>query len=262
MFVAAVVPGVLAALGYMLAIAVTVRLNPEAGPAAKPAPLSRASAIDAVAVAAIFFLVIGGIYTGRFTPTEGAAVGAFLTGAMALFAGRMRGRGLVECLLGTAQQSAMIFLILFGAEIFNAALALSQLPQQVAQAVAESGWSPFLVLTAMLVIYLVFGCIMDSLSMILLTIPIFFPVISALDFGMGAEETAIWFGVLTLIVVEVGLITPPVGLNVFIINAMAPDVPITQTYRGVLPFLASDIVRVVLLVSFPAIALALPRLLQ
>ena len=262
MFAAAVVPGVLAALGYMLTIAIYVRLDPKAGPAAKPAPLSRASARDAVAVAAIFTLVIGGIYTGRFTPTEGAAVGAFLTGAMALVAGRMRGRGLVECLLGAAQQSAMIFLILFGAEIFNAALALSQLPQQAAQAVAESGWSPFMVLTAMLLIYLLFGCVMDSLSMILLTIPIFFPVISALDFGMGPEETAIWFGVLTLIVVEVGLITPPVGLNVFIINGMAPDVPITQTYRGVLPFLVSDIVRVVLLVSFPAIALALPRLLQ
>jgi TRAP-type C4-dicarboxylate transport system permease large subunit len=108
----------------------------------------------------------------------------------------------------------------------------------------------------------VFGCVMDSLSMILLTIPVFFPVISSLDFGLGPEETAIWFGILALIVVEVGLITPPVGLNVFIINAIADDVPITDTYRGVLPFLASDVVRVVLLVSAPAITLALPRLLE
>ena len=136
------------------------------------------------------------------------------------------------------------------------------MPQQAARAVAESGWSPMLVLGAMLLLYLVFGCVMDSLSMILLTIPVFFPVISALDFGLGAEETAIWFGVLALIVVEVGLITPPVGLNVFIINGIAREVPITETYRGVMPFLATDAVRVALLVAFPAITLALPRLLE
>ena len=262
MFVAAVIPGILAALGYMLAIAIHVRRHPDAGPAAPRQALSRASLLNALAVGVIFVLVIGGIYTGRFTPTEGAAVGAFLTAVMAFVAGRMRAKGLIECLLGAASQSAMIFLILFGAEVFNAALALSRMPQEAAAAVAASGWSPMLVLAAMLLLYLAFGCVMDSLSMILLTIPIFFPVISALDFGMGPEETAIWFGVLALIVVEVGLITPPVGLNVFIINGLAPDIPITQTYRGVLPFLASDIVRVVLLVAFPAITLALPRLLQ
>jgi tripartite ATP-independent transporter DctM subunit len=264
MFIAAVVPGVIAALGYMVAIAVYVRIHPEAGPAAPKASLrlGRASLINSILVLMIFVVVIGGIYSGRFTPTEGAAVGAFLTGAMAFTVGRMRGQGLVVCLLGTAQASAMIFLILFGAEVFNAALALSQMPQQAAQAVAAAGWSPMTVLVGMLLLYLVFGCVMDSLSMILLTIPVFFPVISSLDFGLGPEETAIWFGILALIVVEVGLITPPVGLNVFIINAIADDVPITDTYRGVLPFLASDVVRVVLLVSAPAITLALPRLLE
>ncbi len=263
MFMAAVIPGVLAALGYMLAIAVYVRLNPEAGPAAAPETLRRdvGSSLRSAMVLIIFVIVIGGIYTGRFTPTEGAAVGAFLTAVMAFTVGRMRLAGLKACLLGAGEASAMIFLILFGAELFNAALALTQMPQQAAQAVAEAGWSPWIILTAMLLLYLVFGCVMDSLSMILLTVPIFFPIIAVLDFGMGYEETAIWFGVLALIVVEVGLITPPVGLNVFIINGIARDVPITQTYRGVLPFLASDFIRVAFLVGFPAITLALPRLL-
>ena len=264
MFMAAVVPGIVAAAGYIAAIAIYVRLNPDAGPAAAPGTLavSRASLGMAIAVLVIFVIVIGGIYTGRFTPTEGAAVGAFLTGAMAVWPGRMRASGLVACLLGAAQASAMIFLILFGAEVFNAALALTQMPQQAAREIAASGFPPMLVLVGMLLLYLVFGCVMDSLSMILLTIPVFFPLISALDFGLGAEETAIWFGVLALIVVEVGLITPPVGLNVFVINGIAREVPITETYRGVLPFLASDVVRVVLLVAFPAITLALPRLLE
>ena len=263
MFIAAVIPGILAALGYMLAIAVYVRLKPEAGPAA-PRETRRSDpggTLRSAAVLVIFVIVIGGIYTGRFTPTEGAAVGAFLTGLMAFLAGRMRLEGLKACLLGAGEASAMIFLILFGAELFNAALALTQMPQQAAQAVAASGWSPWLILIGMLLLYLVFGCVMDSLSMILLTVPIFFPMIAALDFGMSPEETAIWFGVLALIVVEVGLITPPVGLNVFIINGIARDVPITETYRGVLPFLASDFVRVALLVGFPAITLALPRFL-
>jgi tripartite ATP-independent transporter DctM subunit len=264
MFMAAVVPGLMAAVGYVIAIAIYVRLRPDAGPAAPASArtASPGSTLRSVLVFFIFVIVIGGIYTGRFTPTEGAAIGAFLTGAMAFTAGRMRLAGLKACILGAGEASAMIFLILLGAEFFNAALALTQMPQQAAEIVAASGWSPWLILTAMLLLYLVFGCVMDSLSMILLTVPIFFPLISVLDFGMPPDETAVWFGVLALIVVEVGLITPPVGLNVFIINGIARDVPITETYRGVLPFLASDIVRVVILVGFPAITLALPRLLS
>ena len=264
MFVAAVIPGLLAALGYIVAIAVFVRLRPDAGPAAPPEAriASPGSTLRSVLVLAIFVIVIGGIYTGRFTPTEGAAIGAFLTAVMAFTAGRMRLDGLRACILGVGEASAMIFLILLGAELFNAALALTQMPQQAAEMVAASGWSPWLILSAMLLMYLVFGCVMDSLSMILLTVPIFFPLISALDFGMPPDETAVWFGILALIVVEVGLITPPVGLNVFIINGIARDVPITETYKGVLPFLASDLVRVVLLVGFPAITLTLPRLLS
>ena len=147
----------------------------------------------------------------------------------------------------------MIFMIVLGAGLYNTFLALSQLPQEAAQMVAGWGLSPIVVLVAILVIYVILGCFMDSLSMILLTIPVFFPVVTALDFGMSPEHFAIWFGILVLIVVEVGLITPPVGMNLFVINSMAKDVPIMATYRGVLPFVASDFLRTALLVAFPAI---------
>src|SRR3546814_7408465 len=130
----------------------------------------------------------------------------------------------------------MIFFIVLGAAVFNCFLAFSQLPQEAARMVVSLDISPWLVLVAILVCYLVFGCVMDSLSMILLTIPIFFPVVSVLDFGLPPEELALWFGVLVLIAVEVGLITPPVGMNLFVINSMAPDVPLGRTYVGALPF--------------------------
>jgi TRAP-type C4-dicarboxylate transport system permease large subunit len=144
-----------------------------------------------------------------------------------------------------------------GASFYNSFLALSQVPQELSSFVVSQGFSPWTVLTLILVFYLVFGCLMDSLSMILLTIPIFFPVISVLDFGLSPEHLAIWFGILVLIVVEVGLITPPVGMNLFIINAMDRETPISQTYKSVMFFVGSDIVRVVLLVLFPAITLFL-----
>lgn len=149
----------------------------------------------------------------------------------------------------------MIFLILLGAQLFNSFLAITQMPHALAEWIGTSGFSPMTILLVMLLTYLIFGCVMDSLSMILLTIPIFFPIIESLDFGMTAEATAIWFGILALIVVEVGLITPPVGMNLFIINSMAKDIPMQRTYHGVLPFLITDILRVALLISFPTISL-------
>ena len=162
-----------------------------------------------------------------------------------------------ESLLGTARSTAMIFFIVLGAAFYNGFLALTQVPQTMADYVLGQGFSPWLVLSIILVFYLIFGCLMDSLSMILLTIPIFFPVISALDFGMSPEHVAIWFGILVLIVVEVGLITPPVGMNLFIINAMDRETPMVETYKAVMFFVGSDIVRVVILVMFPAITLFL-----
>jgi len=264
LFMAAFVPGILAAVGYMVAVAVYVRFKPEAGPVAERADRGEKlrSMVEVWPVALVFLLVIGGIYGGIFTPTEAAAVGAFATLVFAVWKGGMRLDGLIDCLAQTAVSTAMIFLIILGADLLNVFLALTRMPQMAAEAIGASGLPPFLILSLILVAYLLLGCVMDSLSMILLTIPIFFPIVMGLDFGLTPEETAIWFGILALVVVEVGLITPPIGLNLYIINSMARDVPMSQTIRGVLPFLASDIVRVVLLVAFPAISLGLMRWLS
>ncbi|MGD1877953.1 MAG: TRAP transporter large permease [Kiloniellaceae bacterium] len=263
LFMAAMVPGVLAALGYMLTIAIYVRLKPGSAGQREPAGMGeRLTALVAVwPVLAIFAVVIGGIYLGWFTPTEGAAVGAAGTGLVALANGGLSWRGLGEAITGTAVSTGMIFFIVLGATVYNGFLAFSQLPQEAATYVASMGVSPWLVLLSILLCYLVFGCVMDSLSMILLTIPIFFPIVSVLDFGLPLEEMALWFGVIVLIVVEVGLITPPVGMNLFVINAMAREVPLTQTYAGALPFVLSDMIRVAILLLFPTITLGLVRLL-
>ncbi len=263
LFMAAMVPGVLAALGYMITIAIYVRVKPDSAGQREPADLAeRFSALISVwPVLLIFVLVIGGIYLGWFTPTEGAAVGAAGTGLIALANGGLTWRSLGESITGTAISTGMIFFIVLGAAVYNGFLAFSQLPQETANYVATLGISPWLVLLVILLCYLVFGCVMDSLSMILLTIPIFFPIVSVLDFGLPAEEMAIWFGVVVLITVEVGLITPPVGMNLFVINSMAPDVPLSRTYGGALPFVVSDVIRIAILVAFPVITLGLVRLL-
>jgi tripartite ATP-independent transporter DctM subunit len=236
-----------------------VRIHPNAAGTREAVPMAdrfRALA-NCWPVLTIFLLVVGGIYAGWFTPTEGSAIGAAGTGLAALLSGSLSWKVLGESLLGTARTTAMIFFIVLGAGFYNGFLALSGVPQFMASWVVEQGFSPIFVLCVILGFYLIFGCLMDSLSMILLTVPIFFPVITAMDFGMSPEHLAIWFGILVLIVVEVGLITPPVGMNLFIINSMDRETPMTQTYRAVMYFVGSDIVRVVLLVAFPAITLFL-----
>jgi TRAP-type C4-dicarboxylate transport system permease large subunit len=174
----------------------------------------------------------------------------------------MRRDGLVDCLYGAAEATGMIFLILLGADVLNVFLALTQMPGELAQWVGRSGFSPLAVMFTIIAIYVVLGCLMDSLSMILLTIPIFLPVVMGLDYwGLNPTDNAIWFGILALMVVEVGLITPPVGMNVYIINSLARDVPMSETFRGVVPFLVSDAVRITLLVFFPILSLWLVRVL-
>jgi tripartite ATP-independent transporter DctM subunit len=259
LFLAAFIPGILAAIGYMLTISLYVRLHPDAAGTRDAVPLSARwrALFDVWPVLLVFGLVVGGIYAGWFTPTEGAAVGAAGTGLVALFAGSLSWSVLKESIIATAMSTAMIFFIILGAGLYNSFLALTQAPQELASYVLELGLSPLTVLCLILAFYLIFGCLMDSLSMILLTIPIFFPVISALDFAMNPEHVAIWFGILVLIVVEVGLITPPVGMNLFIINAMDRATPIVETYGAVIYFVGSDILRVVILIAFPAITLFL-----
>lgn len=259
LFLAAFIPGLLAALGYVIAISIYVRLNPDAAGTKEPIPYKeRFRALrDVWPVLLVFGLVVGGIYLGWFTPTEAAAVGAFGTGLIAYINKGLTFSTLIESFMNTARSTGMVFFIILGAAFYNGFLALTQVPQELSHFVVSQGFSPWTVLTLILIFYLVFGCLMDSVSMILLTIPIFFPVISVLDFGMSPEHVAIWFGILVLIVVEVGLITPPVGMNLFIINAMERETPIWETYKAVSYFVATDIVRVVILVLFPAITLFL-----
>jgi TRAP-type C4-dicarboxylate transport system permease large subunit len=202
-------------------------------------------------------LVIGGIYTGVFTPTEAAAVGALGTALIAIFNRTFTWPAFRTAMVQMATGTGMIFMIILGAAALNNFLALSQLPQVAAAFVTEQGFNPWLVMTLILIMYLILGGPMDSLSMILLTIPVVYPVTLALDFGLSHEEFSIWFGILTLIVVEVGLISPPVGMNLFVINSMSKGTTMGQTFRGVTPFLISDLVRTIILVAFPSISLFL-----
>ncbi|RUS58732.1 TRAP transporter large permease [Pseudorhodobacter sp. E13] len=319
LFLAAFLPGLLAALGYVLVISVYVRLYPaSAGLRARVPYAARfAALLEVWPVLLVFVAVVGGIYGGIFTPTEAAAIGAFGTGFIAWAKGGLTRDSLAESFLVTGKSTAMIFFIVLGAAFYNGFLALTQVPQEISAWVVEQGFSPWLVLVLILVFYLLLGCLMDSLSMILLTIPIFWPVVQGLDFGfitmadlhaaratealarglslapdmlnsvqavlaqgaelspeqiralglrgvndgalarINLEQTAIWFGILVLIVVEVGLITPPVGMNLFIINTMDRKTPMMETYKAVLFFVGSDILRVAILVAFPAITLFL-----
>ena len=259
LFLAAFIPGILAALGYIVTISIYVRVYPDAAGTREPVPMAERwrALLDVWPVLVVFGLVVGGIYAGWFTPTEGAAIGAAGTGLIALVSGNMTCSVFKESIIATATATGMIFFIVLGAALYNGFLALSQVPQELSSWVVGQGYSAWTVLIIVLAFYLVFGCLMDSLSMILLTIPIFFPVISQLDFGMTPEHVAIWFGILVLIVVEVGLITPPVGMNLFIINAMDKTTPMRDTYSAVMWFVGSDLVRVVILVLFPAITLFL-----
>ncbi|APU31956.1 TRAP transporter large permease [Pseudomonas sp. MDMC216] len=262
LFMAAFVPGILAVIGYMIAIAIYVRLFPDSGPAQERSSWKqRLQAQQGVwPVLLIFLVVLGGIYGGWFTPTEAAAIGTVGTGFFAFTLGKMRLAELKEVLLGTGVTTAMIFMILLGADVMNAFLAISQLPNFIAETISGAGLPPFLVLAGILVLYLILGCVMDTMSMILLTIPIFFPVIMGLDFyGLDQTEKAIWFGILALMVVEIGMVTPPLGMNVYVIAGMARDIPMSEAFRGIVPFLISDIVRVVILVLFPSITLCLVR---
>jgi tripartite ATP-independent transporter DctM subunit len=264
LFMAAVLPGIIAMLGYMLVVRIVVTLNPRAGPAGPRVAWDERlrSTVQVLPVLLVFLVVIVGIYGGWANPTEAAAIGAAACGVLAVVNG-MRRDGLLASVLGTAQATAMIFLVLLGADMMNTTLALSQMPVELASWVKQSGLPPLLVMFMILVIYIFLGCVMDSLAMILLTIPIFYPMIMGLDFfGLAEVDKSIWFGILALMVVEIGLVHPPVGMNVYIINRLARDVPLTQTFRGVVPFLVSDGIRITLLTYFPILSLYLVHLFQ
>ena len=263
LFAAAMVPGLLAMLGYMLAIGIYVRLVPGHAPEREEAPrITAASLTGVLPMVVIFLIVFGGIYGGLFTPTEGAAVGAAATFVAALMRREITWAKFKHCFYATAESSAMIFMIFLGADLMNSALALTQVPAQLAGVVHGWGLPPLAVVSAILLFYVVLGAVMDELSMILLTIPIFFPMVVGLDLGMPKDMVAIWFGIMVLMTVGFGLLAPPVGLNVYVVNGMVRDIPIAESYRGVMPFLASDVVRTLLLLFFPPISLWVLRFLK
>jgi tripartite ATP-independent transporter DctM subunit len=261
LFAAALVPGLLAVLFFILTIAVYVRLVPSAGPKGAAVPLHEflAATLGVVPVVVVFGIVIGGIYAGIYNPTPAAAIGVFLLAVYGFGRRRLSLRAAKEALLETARTTGMIFLILLGAELLKIFMARAGVPQAAAEMLQGSGLPPMGVMVLIILIFIVLGCLMDSLSMIILATPFFWPVVSGLDYGLSQDDLKIWYGIITLIVVELGLITPPVGLNVFIINALSPDVPMRETFKGVMPFFCSEMVRVSLLVAFPIITLWLPR---
>ncbi len=260
LFMAAIIPGMLAMFGYMLVIRIVVAINPAAGPAGARVPLATSlrSLLGVFPILMVFLVVIVGIYGGWANPTEAASIGAAACGILAVITGGMRTEGIIKSLVGTAQATAMIFLVLLGADMLNSGLAITQMPAELALWVSNSGMPPLSVIFAILLVYILLGCVMDSLAMILLTIPIFYPIVIGLDFwGMSVPDKSLWFGILALMVVEIGLVHPPVGMNIYIINRIAKDVPIMETFRGVIPFLLSDLMRIILLVFFPIISLYL-----
>jgi tripartite ATP-independent transporter DctM subunit len=263
MFVAAFVPGIIAVIFFIMAIFVYVTIWPEAGPKGEKVKREEfiGATIGVLPVVVIFGLVIGGIYLGFFNPTPAAAIGVFLVAVYGLGRRLVGLKDMREALLSTVQTTGMIYLILIGAELLKIFMSRGGVPQAAAQWVVGSGLSPMMVMIILILALIFLGCLMDSLSMVLLVIPFFWPVVSALDFGMSQDDLKVWFGIIALIVVELGLITPPVGMNVFVINSMAPEVPMTETFKGTIPFFLVEVLRVTLIVAFPAITLFLPKLL-
>jgi tripartite ATP-independent transporter DctM subunit len=264
LFMAALIPGLIAVAFFIATIAIVVAFRPQAGPVAEK--VSGRELFDAtlgvVPVFVIFGVVIGGIYGGLYNPTPAAAIGVFLVALFGYGMRRLSWRDSVEALYETARTTGMIYLILLGAALLSIFMSRAGVPQSVAALLQGSGLSPLAIMLLIILVYLILGCLMDSLSMIILATPFFWPVIVGLDYGMPVDDLKIWYGIITLIVVELGLITPPVGLNVFIINSLAPDIPMRETFKGVMPFFASEMVRVAILVTFPAITLALPHWLH
>ena len=264
LFAAATLPGLIATLGYLVVIAVYCRVRPALATPSEALPWAERwrALLGIWPIAAIFVVVFGGIYGGIFSPAEGAAVGAFGTFVIGVAQRELGIEGIRRSFLGTAETTAMVFMIFLGADMMNAALALTQMPARIADWVGHLQVAPLAIVGAILILYVVLGCLMDELSMLLLTIPVIFPTVMALDlWGLSSEMKAIWFGILVLMTVGVGLIAPPVGLNVYVVNGIAKDVPMNETYKGVFPFLASDALRVIALLFFPTLSLGLVQVL-
>jgi tripartite ATP-independent transporter DctM subunit len=258
LFIAGIVPGVLTVVLYLAAIATVTHLSPEAGPPGERKTFRERIRLLAKVwgIVLLFLLVLGGIYLGVFTPSEAGGIGA--VGALLFALGRrcMSWSGFKEALIEGVKTTAMIFTVAFGAMILNNFVNISGLPNVVTTFVQSAELSPFMVVVVICAIYIVLGCVVEGIGMILLTVPIFYPIVQALGFDM------IWFGILVIIVTEISFITPPIGLNLFIMKTMLPDVPLLTIYKGVVPFLMADIVRIAIVLLVPAVVLFLPNLMS
>jgi tripartite ATP-independent transporter DctM subunit len=281
MFQAAIVPGVIAVLFFVGVIALLVRIDPSLAPETPvlSAAERRRAVMRLLPVLAVFAVIILGLGFGLFTPTPAAAIGATLIlcyGVALRWRGSTDGLGLSEiarAIRDTAVTAGMIYLIIFGAEVLKGFFARAGVPAAMASWTTGTGLDPWLVLILVLIALIVLGCFMDSLALILVVVPFFWPALVALNggdfvtseraaFGLSTEELKVWFGIMALVVVELGLITPPVGLNVFIIASLARSVPMREIFLGVAPFFTVELVRVGLLLAFPALCLALPAYLS
>ncbi len=258
LFAAGILPGIVGILLYVAAVQVTIRIRPSLGPPAERTPWpERWRALSGVlGVIVLFVIVIGGIYLGVFTPTEAAGIGAFGGFLFALAKRTLTFANLRETLVETAVTSTILFTVLIGALLFANLVNAMGLPTALQALVQDSGLGPMGVIMLILVIYIILGCVLESMSMIILTIPVFVPLVDSLGFNL------IWFGVIVVVVTEIALITPPVGMNVFVLRSLLRDVSTGRIFGGVMPFIAADIVRLAVLVLFPAISLLLPSFVK
>ncbi|MCA0848631.1 MAG: TRAP transporter large permease [Salipiger thiooxidans] len=262
LFLAGIIPGILGIIGYLLAVMVAVRLKPELAPkVGEVHPMTRADAISVAAVLALFVFIMAGIYGGFFTPIEAAGMGAAAALVIAFVTGGLSRDVLWQAFVESASASAMIFAIVIGAEIFSNFVTFAGLPDALADIVEDQGMSPWLVLLLIVLIYMVLGCFLESLSMILLTVPVFYPLISGLDFGVeilaDPDALVIWFAIIVVVVTEISLITPPIGMNVFVLRSVLPDVSLGTIFSGVYVFWVADIIRLALIIALPILSLYL-----
>jgi len=258
LFIAGIVPGILLTLFFIAAILIWTRLNPELGPRGPKPPFREKirSLAGVLETLALFIMVMSGLFAGIFTPTEAGGIGAAGTLLLALITRTLDGKGFTDALMETTRISCMIMVIVAGATIFGHFLAVSRIPFDIASWIAHFDLHPWLIMLLIIAVYIAGGCFIDSLALIMLTIPIFYPVITHLGFD------PIWFGVIVVLITQIGVITPPVGINVYVVSGVARDVPLEVIFRGVVPLLIALIALTLILIPFPQIVLFLPSLLR
>ena len=254
LFLAGILPGLVGILGYLIAVRISLALSGEKSQRVEPLPLmERLRATKGVSgVLLLFAAVMGGIYLGIFTASEAAGVGAFGAFLIALVRGRLSVRMLYDVLVETARMTSTLFLILFGALLFSNFVNFAGLPADLTRWIEALGANQTMVLLVIVVMYFLMGMVIESIAMMLLTVPVFYPIVV----GLGVDP--IWFGIFVVVAIEISLITPPVGLNVFVLKTVIPDVPSTTVFRGVAPFVLMDVVRILLLIWLPWLALVIP----